>query len=183
MGNHHLQLGQLTDFLTGKTLADTHDERYRQKIARLLVQDKGFQKSEIEASRPLVVSAGSNRGMIRIDFCIHLQSKIAMLVKYGPGSLITRQRPTLAASRLVAPYQVPVAVVTNGEDALIIDAASGRLMESGLNHLPTRDQLLQLIGKASFNLLSERQLAMEARIVYAYELDGSCPCDDSVCRL
>jgi hypothetical protein len=183
MGNHHLQLGQLTDFLTGKTIVDTHDERYRQKIARLLVQDKGFQKSEIEAGRPLVVSAGAHRAMIRIDFCIRLQSKIAMLIKYGPGSLVTRQRPTLAASRLVAPYQVPVAVVTNGEDALILDAGSGRLSASGLDHLPTRDQLLQQIDNAPFNPLSERQLAMEARIVYAYEIDGSCPCDDSVCRL
>jgi hypothetical protein len=183
MGNHHLLLGHLTDYLTGQTLDDTHDERYRQKIARLLVEGRQFQKSEIEAGRQLVVSAGQNRGLIRIDFCIHLQERIAMLIKYGPGSLVTRQRPTLAASRLVAPYQVPLAVVTNGEDALILDAATGGLMASGLEHLPTRSQVLQLIHRAPFKPLGQRQLEMEARIVYVYEIDGSCPCDDTVCRL
>jgi hypothetical protein len=183
MANHHLLLGYLTDYLTGKTLPDTHDERYRQKIARMLIQGKEYRKAEIEAGRELVVNAGQNRGLIRIDFCIHLQDRIAMLIKYGPGSLVTRQRPTLAASRLVAPYQIPLAVVTNGEDALILDAATGCLAASGLDHLPTRSQLLQQIQEAPFKKLSDRQLELEARIVYAYEIDGSCPCDDSVCRL
>ena len=42
MNGHHLILGKLSDYLTGDTLDDTHDERYRQKIARLLVDRKGY---------------------------------------------------------------------------------------------------------------------------------------------
>ncbi len=30
---HHLILGELTDYLTEETLADTHDERLRQKLS------------------------------------------------------------------------------------------------------------------------------------------------------
>ena len=37
MGKHHLVLGELTDYITGETRVDTHDERARQTIARLLV--------------------------------------------------------------------------------------------------------------------------------------------------
>ena len=45
---HHLILGELIDFITGETIQDTHDERYRQKLARLLVEHKGYVKKEIE---------------------------------------------------------------------------------------------------------------------------------------
>jgi hypothetical protein len=62
MGNHHLVLGELIDFLTGEIRVDTHDERYRQKIARFLVSQKGFAKEQIESLRPLTVVAGENRG-------------------------------------------------------------------------------------------------------------------------
>ena len=32
MGGHHLIMGELTDLVTGQTLPDTHDERYRQRF-------------------------------------------------------------------------------------------------------------------------------------------------------
>ena len=44
MAGHHLILGEITDFITGKTIEDTHDERYRQKIAKFLVNEKGYDK-------------------------------------------------------------------------------------------------------------------------------------------
>ena len=117
MKGHHLILGELVDFITGETIRDTHDERYRQKLARLLVELKGYSKKEIKPRRELRVSAGEKNAMIKIDFEINVSGKIDMIIKYGPGSLITRHRPALAASRLVAPYQIPIVVVTNGEDA------------------------------------------------------------------
>ena len=58
---------------------------------------------------------------------------MCMVLKYGPGSLVTRRRAVLAVSRLIAPYQVPVAVITNGRDAEIIDGASGKVAASGLD--------------------------------------------------
>ena len=118
---HHLILGRLEDFITGEILDDTHDERLKQNLARLLVATKGYEKKEITPRHRLLVSAGDRQAMVPIDFLISLKEKISMIVKYGPGSLVTRRRPGVAASRLVTPYQVPVVVVTNGEDAEIID--------------------------------------------------------------
>ena len=183
MGNHHLILGELVDFLTGDILVDTHDERYRQKIARFLVQKKGYEKEHIEPSRPLIIVAGKNRGQIKVDFCIRLKGKIAMIIKYGPGSLVTRYRPTLAMAKLVEPYQVPMAVVTNGKDAHVLDGVKGNLISKGLRSLPSAEQLIKVVRKASFSKISDRRVEMEARIVYCYEIDGSCPCDDTVCKL
>jgi hypothetical protein len=183
VNGHHLILGELVDYLTGGSLPDTHDERYRQRLARMLVQEKGYRKADIASRRPLTVRAGTRRALIYIDFQVSLSGRIAMIVKYGPGSLVTRHRPVLAASRLVAPYQVPLAVVTNGEDADVLDGTTGNILASGLAALPSRDDCAAFTASASFDPVAAKRAEMESRIVYCYEIDGACPCDDSVCRI
>ena len=106
-----------------------------------------------------------------------------MIVKYGPGSITTRHRPVLAASRLLAPYQIPVAVVTNGEDCDVLDGATGKVLESGLEHIPDRAALSAAMRAASFQHITPTRTEMESRILFAYEIDGACPCNDTVCRL
>jgi hypothetical protein len=183
MTGHHLILGELDDLITGETINDTHDERYRQKIARLLVDRKGYLKSDIEPRQSLLVQAGDNRGIIKIDFLINLSGRRCMIIKYGPGSLVTRQRPVLAASRLAASYQIPVAVVTNGEDAEILEGSSAKVLSRGLDTIPSKTQLHEIADRFDFNLIPAERAAMESRILYCYEIDDSCPCDDSICRL
>ncbi len=182
MNGHHLILGELVDFITGETIEDTHDERYRQKLARLLVEKKGYNKSEVNPRYELHISAGNNKAIVKIDFIIILSAKICMIIKYGPGSLVTRHRPVLATSRLVAPYQVPIAVVTNGEDADILDGLTNKVISSGLESIPSRAQLLERVADMRFDEIPARRAEMESRIIYAFEIDGSCICDDSICR-
>ena len=96
MNGHHLILGELTDFITGERLKDTHDERYRQKLAHLLVENKGYRKKDILPRCELLIHAGEDkRARVKIDFKISLGGKTCMMIKYGPGSLVTRQRPAL----------------------------------------------------------------------------------------
>jgi hypothetical protein len=183
MAGHHLILGERTDFITGETIIDTHDERYRQKIARLLINHKGYQKNDIQPRKDLLVQAGENRAVIKIDFLINLSGKICMIIKFGPGSIVTRRRSLLAASRVLAPYQIPIAVVTNGEDAEVLEGASGRVISLGLETIPSREQLIEIINSDLFSRIPAKRAEMESRILYCYEVDGSCPCDENVCKL
>ena len=183
MNGHHLILGQLTDYITGETLDDTHDERYRQKLARFLVEQKDYFKSDITARHPLICKAGEKKALTRIDYLVTIDQTIGLLIKYGPGSLVTRRRPALAASRLVADYQIAVAVVTNGEDAEVLDGPSGRLMGHGLASIPDRQRLAAMLKGKACEMISSHRAELESRIYYTYEVDGCCPCDDSVCRL
>lgn len=180
---HHLILGELVDFITGETIQDTHDERYRQKLARLLVEHKGYLTNEIKPRCELLVKAENKKAILKIDYTVKLFQKIGMIIKYGPGSLITRQRPALAASRLVAPYQVPIVVVTNGEDAEVIEGATGKIIARGLESIPAKSELLTITKTIRFDRISVKQAEMESRILYAFEVDGTCPCDDTICRL
>jgi hypothetical protein len=174
MDSGHLILGELVDFITGETIPDTHDERYRQKLARLLVEKKGYTKNDIKSRFELPVSAGANKAVVKIDFLITLSGKVCMIIKYSPGSLVTRYRPAIAASRLVAPYQVPIVVATNGEDADILDGYTNEVISSGFRSIPDRQQLISRVKDISFEQISSRRAEMESRIIYAFEIDGSC---------
>ena len=183
MNGHHLILGELTDFITGETLKDTHDERYRQKIARLLTGPLGYLKADIEPRNALVARADSKKAVLKVDFIVKLGDKMCMVVKYGPGSLVTRRRAVLAASRLIAPYQVPVAVITNGLDAEIIEGASGKVTAHGLESIPSKADLTKMTAGETFAPISDQQAEMESRILYCYEVDDRCECDDEICKL
>ncbi len=174
MNSGHLILGELVDFITGETIEDNLDERYRQKLARLLVEKKDYNKNDIKSRCELPVSAGANRAVVKIDFLITLSDKICMIIKYSPGSLVTRHRPVLAGSRLVTPYQVPIAVATNGEDADILDGYTGEVISSGFESIPDKQQLTKRVVNMHFKHISSRRAEMESRIIYAFEIDGSC---------
>ena len=72
MTGHHLILGKQLDYLTGEAITDTHDERYRQALAKLLVEKKGYDKSDILPRRKLIVTAGDKCAQIQIDLTILL---------------------------------------------------------------------------------------------------------------
>jgi hypothetical protein len=183
MAGHHLILGRLTDLLTGEILDDTLDERYRQKIARRLVDQGGYFPHEIEPRRKLMLRAGERRASIKVDFVIRIAGKAVMVIRFGPGSIVSRERPTLAVSRLIEAYQVPVAVITNGEDAEILNGDTGKIIGRGLEAIPTRSEMVERARTYPFSEVSAERALMESRVAYCYEIDGACPCDDTICRI
>ncbi len=183
MAGHHLVLGTLTDRITGETLEDTLDERYRQRLADLLIDPLGFRLEEIRPRVEVLLRAGDRRALVRLDFLIVLADRPAMVIRFGPGSIVSRERPALSFSRLVAPVQTPVAVATNGEDAAILDGATGRLLGRGLAAIPSRAELARILEATPPVPIPPERAEREARIAYCYEVDGACPCDDTICRL
>jgi hypothetical protein len=183
MAGHHLILGELTDLLTGEILDDTLDERYRQKIARRLVERAGYAPDEIEPHRELMLQAGDRRASIKVDFVVRIAGKSMMVIRFGPGSIVSRERPTLAVSRLIEAYQVPIAVVTNGEDAEILDGGTGKIIGRGLEAIPARAEMVERARNYPFPEVPFDRVLMESRIAYCYEVDGACPCDDTICRI
>ena len=178
---HHLVLGQLNDFLTGAVIADTLDERYRQKLAKKLVMDKGYDAADILSNQILEIRAGEKAGTVKVDFLVQMAGKLVILIKYAPGSLVTRRLSTLALSRLVRPYQIPLVVVTNGEDAELLDGHTGCLTAEGLAQLPAKSELETMMADIPFKSIPNGLYEKASRIAYACEIDGACPCDTDVC--
>lgn len=185
MSGHHLVLGELKDFLTGEILRDTHDERFRQQVARLLVEQKGYAPAEIEPRRTLRLESGEERALVKIDFLVKPSppGKTCMIVRYGPGDLVPRQRPALGLSRLIEPYQVPWVVVTNGKGAYVLSGATSKVVGEGLDAIPSRSTLVEGVAEADFARVDPGRVEVESRIVLLYEIAGSCECDDNLRRL
>ena len=183
MGGHHLILGETRDYLTGVALEDTHDERYRQKIARLMVEEKGYLREELTPRFPITLKVGDKKARIRLDFLVKINGRVVMLVKYGPGSLTTRHQIAVAASRLLEPYQIPLSVVTNGEDADMIYNRTGDVIARGMAGIFSRRETEAFLVTHESLVVTQSHRDMAARILYAYEVDGRCPCDDTVCEL
>ena len=100
---HHIVYGTLKDYLTGEELPDTDDERYRQQLARHLVEEKGYAPEELEPRLSIETVFNGRRVRSLIELTVRIDGRRLMIVRYGPGSLVTRERPALAASRLLDP--------------------------------------------------------------------------------
>jgi hypothetical protein len=180
---HRLVLGQTVDYITGQEIVETHDERERQKIARFLVEDKGYPKDEIEVRKEIPLNVDGNKGISRVDFVVRLAGKALAVVIFGPGSLVTRERSALAAARLIEGYTVPFAVVTNGKDAEVLETASGKVIGQGLDAVPSKEEALGKIPTLAFEKLSEDRLEKEKRILYAFDVLSERECDEYTCSL
>lgn len=180
---HHLVMGEITDFLTGSIVADTHDERYHQKLAKHLVQTLGYDRNCIQPRKEVVIRTGGRAASIKVDFLIKGDHGVVMLIKYAPGSLVTRRLSNLALSRIIQPYYIPVVVTTNGEDAEVICGLTGRVMGQGMDALPGPDAPLILKAPDPPSPVPPDLFEKASRIAFACEIDGACPCDTGVCHI
>ncbi len=178
---HHLILGELKDFLSGKILPDTHDERYRQKILKILITKKHYKREHIYRNLKIQIGAGRKRASILVDFLIKFKNRKICLIKYAPGSLVTRRLSTLAISRTVVDYQIPYVVITNGDDAEVLDGDTGKVVDTGLLNIPSFQMTNEKFSRFLFQPIDAIKKEQALRIAYACEVDGACPCDTDIC--
>lgn len=183
MPTHHLILGKTVDFITGRTILDTHDERARQKIARFLVEEKGYSRDDIQVRREILLNVDGNKGAARVDFVIRVNGKAFAIIIFGPGSLVSRERSTVAAARLVENYEVPFAIVTNGKDAEVLETKSGHVIAEGLKAIPSKEEALERIQTLTFEKVPEKKLEKEKRILYTFDVLAQRECDEFTCDL
>jgi len=177
---HHLVYGTLQDFITGEELPDTDDERFRQQLARLLVRRLGYSRGELLPR--LGIDTIFNKQYVRsvIDLTVEVEGKRLMIIRYGPGSLVTRERPAIAAARVLDErYRIPLAVVTNGRDAELLDTATGKVLDTGMDAIPDRQRAAVLLEEMEFAPFTgdARKRERELRILNAFDLQVCCRSD------
>lgn len=178
--SHHMIYGHLTDFVTGESLVDTDDERYRQKMARFLVDEKGYDKSDLEMRLTIETLFAKQFVVSKIDIVVSFEGKRFMLLRYGPGSLVTRERPAIAAARVLdQSQQIPLAIVTNGKDAEVLDVHSRRVLRTGLSSVPDKKEAINMIESLDFSPYPDEKREKELRILNAFDKEVCCagqPC-------
>jgi len=179
--SHHYIYGTCTDYITGESIVDTDDERCRQELARLLVEEKGYNKGELEPRLSIETLYGGQYVVSTIDITVTLANRRFMILRFGPGSITTRERSAIAAARILDPvHQIPLAVVTNGRDAVLLDTYSGKIIKQGLDAIPAKKEATQMLQSLDFKpFADEERIDRERRILNAYDIEICCvggPC-------
>jgi len=174
--SHHLVYGTLKDYLTGEELTDTDDERIRQQLSRMMVEELGYQREELLPRLCIETLFTRNFVTSTIDLTVELQDKQVMIIRYGPGSLVSRERSALAAARVLNDtYRIPLAVVTNGRDATLLDTVTAAERGSSMQAIPDRESLIALLPSLIFlPPQSDEKRLREKRILNAFDLERCC---------
>ena len=179
--SHHYIYGTCTDYITGESIVDTDDERCRQELARLLVEEKGYNKGELEPRLSIETLYGGQYVVSTIDITVTLANRRFMILRFAPGSITTRERSAIAAARILDPvHQIPLAVVTNGRDAVLLDTYSGKIIKQGLDAIPAKKEATEMLQSLDFKpFADEERIDRERRILNAYDIEICCvggPC-------
>jgi hypothetical protein len=173
---HHIIYGTLKDYLTGEELPDTDDERFRQELERMMVEEKGFAREDLEPR--LTIETTFNKIFVRsiIDLTVSVAGKRLYVLRYGPGSLVTREKSALAAARVLdREYCIPLSIVTNGRDAELLETATGKVLATGLEAIPNREQAERLINEYSCSPpVDEAVRERTLRVLNAFDLEVCC---------
>ena len=180
---HHLVYGTLKDYLTGEELPDTDDERFRQDLERMMVEEKGYAKEDLEPRLTIETTFNKTYVLSIIDLTVSIEGKRAFVLRYGPGSLVTREKSALAAARVLdKDYCIPLSIVTNGRDAELLDTGTGKVLATGMEAIPDRQQAAQLIVKHRCSPpASETKREQMLRILNVFDLQVCCSGDS--CKL
>jgi len=179
--SHHFIYGTCTDFITGETIVDTDDERCRQELAKLLVEEKGYAKSELEPRLCIETLYNGQFVSSIIDITLRVTGKRFMILRFAPGSIVTRERSAIAAARVLEPaFQIPLAVVTNCRDAEVLDTYTGKVIRQGLAGIPGKKEAVDLVKSLRFDpFVDEAKKDRERRILNAFDIEVCCaggPC-------
>jgi hypothetical protein len=163
----------VVDFVTGAVLPDIGPEANRQQFERFLVESKGYAPSDITVNAPLAFPWEADIYRSHVDLVVSLDGRPLLAVKCVAGSLGSWEREILAAARICHPdHPLPLAVVTDGQNASLLDTASGKCLGTGLEAVPSRAELAARAQDFVLAPLPEKRLARERIIFRAYDLDN-----------
>ncbi len=157
------------DFITGREIPDVGSEGNRQQVERILVEDKGYAKDEIEVDAPIEVAVRGEVYRSKIDLLVRVNGVPFLAIKCAAASLGSWEREILAAARLRGSVQVPLSMVSDGAAVVVLDTVSGRKLGEGWNAAPSRVQAgdqVKILEPAPF---PEDRLDRERLIFRSYD--------------
>jgi len=161
--------GMLTDYITGNDVPNIGAEENRQEVERFLVEKKGYDRSDIEVDADIRFSLQDEEVHSNVDLVVSVSGKRFMVLRCVPGSLVSRQRETLATARLLDDYQVPFSVVTDGKDAALLDTVTGAVLGQDMNAIPSKEEAVQQMREMAFKPFPQEKLEREKIIFRSYD--------------
>lgn len=177
----------LIDYITGKMVPDIGAEGSRQLFEKLLVENRGYDKTDILVDEPIKVMFKGEEYVSTVDLIVFCDKKPLMAVRCAAGSLASYEREILAAARLVYDVQIPFSVSTNGKDALVRDVITGKSVHKpngekyeigeGLEAVPTKAEGIKFLESFTYIPFPPEKKEREMIIFRSYDIErneGEC---------
>jgi len=159
----------IVDFITGQPVSNVGAEANRQQVERYLVEQKGYRREEVKVDAPIDVEIDGEVYRSSVDLIVQLEGRPLMAVKCAAGSLGSREREIVSAARLYGTSPLPLAVVSDGSGATVLDAATGKKKGDGLAAIPTRSQAVNLAQAEPLPPVAPDRLAREKLVFRSYD--------------
>jgi hypothetical protein len=161
----------IEDFVTGRQTPLIGSEANRQEVEKFLVEKKGYAREEITVDQDLILTVGGEPYRSQIDLLIRVEGRPLMAVKCAAGSLDSRQREIVAVCRIAEARTIPLAVVSDGKKARIMDAVTGERISDRLEDLAARAEAVSLLDRGSEKPLEGEKIEREKRIFRTYDME------------
>lgn len=161
--------GTLRDYLTGDEIDETTFEEFRQLLARLLVEEKGYPKDRLKAKVILRYTIEGEEFERSIDFVLYDENdRPVFIIMFCAGDVSTFERETRCAGRLIDGGPVPYALVTDTMEAVLIDVGSGDVVARGMDGVPDYEKLMDMVRAADVKPLTDEQRDKVTRVFHTY---------------
>lgn len=173
--------GTLRDYLSGEEIDETTFEEFRQLLAKLLVEEKGYPKDRLKAKVPLKYCVDGEDYERPIDYVLYdEQGKPIFIIIFCAGEVGSFERETVCAGRLIEGGPVAYALVTDTMDASLMDVMTGESVAKSMDAVPDYADLIEMIDKAEIEPLSEERREKQTRVFHTYcgFIYGTC-CSES----
>jgi hypothetical protein len=141
----------------------------KQKVWEILTKEKNFDPGEIEIDPEVRLRLSDCEATVSIDFIINLPSASFMAIKCSSSALESWERYVISFARVVKDYQIPYAVVTDGDNARIIDVLAGTLVSEYIEGILNRQGALDKMKDFKKIPCPVNRLEREKRVIYAFE--------------
>jgi len=164
----------ITDYLSGREIPNIGAEENRQTVMQFLVEAKGYSKDDITADVNIEIMVAGKLYRSQVDLVVTggPAKKRIMVFKCAAGSLGSREREIVAAARLLDDYQIPLAVVSDGKTAIVLDTIAGKKIGEGLDAIPSKDAVLNNLDIYRFPALPRERLEREKLIFRTYDSEN-----------
>ncbi|WP_285905434.1 type I restriction enzyme HsdR N-terminal domain-containing protein [Pseudodesulfovibrio pelocollis] len=173
--------GTLRDYLSGEEIDETTFEEFRQALARLLVEEKGYPRERIKAKVGLTYRVEGEAFERPLDYVVYDdQGRPIFIILFCAGNVGSFERETVCAGRLIKDGPVPYALVTDTMTASLMDVSTGEVVATGMAALPDWDTLQDMVARAAVTPLTDEQRERQTRVFHTYcgFLFGTC-CSES----
>jgi hypothetical protein len=145
-----------------------HLEGVKQKVWEILTKGKKFNPDEIEIDPEFKLTLRDCEFAVSVDFIVNCPSASFMVIRCATA-MESWERYVISFARVIKDYQIPYAVVTDGDKARIIDVLTGSLVSESLSGLFNRQEALEKMMDFKKTPCPSNRLEREKRIVYAFE--------------